>query len=166
MSATRSIEEIAARVARRVRCPGDRPCTTTGWLIVLVLAGCVGCAIAAEPTPFDGAWKVTLVCPPHESDDEDAKGYTHRFTVQVVEGELRGTYGEEGEPGWHLLHGRVRADGTAALRLDGVVKNAAYAARGGQRGKPYSYRVRARFEGEGGIGQRLSGRACEFRFAR
>ena len=121
---------------------------------------------AAEPSAFDGAWSVTLICPPHKDEDDDAKGYTQRFPATVEGGMLHGTHGSGGEPGWHDLHGRIRADGDASLRLDGIVSNAKYAINGAQRGKPYSYRVKAHFDERSGTGQRLTGRACELKFTR
>ena len=53
-----------------------------------------------------------------------------------------------------------------ALRLDGMVNNPKYAINEAPRGKLYSYRVNAHFEENTGVGQRLTGRACEFQFAR
>ena len=124
-------------------------------------------AVAAEPpsSKFDGAWNVTLTCPPH-SGDEDAKGYTHHFPGEVSKGELRAVHGTEGEPGWHLLTGTIAEDGKATLRLEGIVNNPRYAINKAQRGKAYQYRVRARFEPGSGTGERLTGRACLFAFAR
>ncbi|MEO7337054.1 MAG: hypothetical protein ABIV63_10780 [Caldimonas sp.] len=119
----------------------------------------------AEPSRYDGTWNVTLTCPPHNEDDE-AKGYTHRFPAEVHDGEIRGVHGTEGEPGWHLLHGPIAPDGSAKLRLEGIVNNAAHAINNAQRGKVYSYRVRAQFTESSGSGQRLTGRVCEFRFSR
>ena len=101
-----------------------------------------------------------------QTDDDDAKGYTHRFSAEVRDGRLRGTHGSEGEPGWHDLHGKIGPQGDAVLRLDGIVNNPKYAINDAQRGKTYSYRVQAHFEERSGIGQRLTGRACEVRFAR
>lgn len=121
---------------------------------------------ARAPTPFDGAWSVTLTCPPHDSDEDDARGYTHRFPATVQRGRLRGTHGNTGQPGWHFLHGRIHEDGSATLRLDGIVNNPKYAINDAQRGKPYSYRIKAQFEPGSGTGQRLTGRVCEFRFTR
>jgi hypothetical protein len=123
-------------------------------------------ALAAEPaTKFDGAWNVALVCPPH-SGDEDAKGYTHRFPAEVTNSRLRAVHGAEGEPGWHLLTGTIAEDGSATLRLEGIVNNPKYAINGAQQGKAYQYRVKARFEPSSGSGERLTGRACHFAFAR
>jgi hypothetical protein len=119
----------------------------------------------AQTTTFDGAWDVTLTCPPH-NDGEGTKGYTHFFPADVKNGELRAVYGKEGEPGWQFLHGKISPDGTATLTLDGIVNSPEHAIGRSSKGKPFSYKVRARFEQSSGTGQRLSGRVCEFRFAR
>ncbi|MEO8079064.1 MAG: hypothetical protein ABI641_00945 [Caldimonas sp.] len=120
---------------------------------------------ADEPSPFDGSWEVTLTCPPHHEDD-DAKGYRQQFRAEVTDGLLDGTHGKEGEPSWHHLFGRIAPDGKAHLTLDGIVSNPAYAINNAQRGKPYSYRVRATFDGPTGTGQRLGKRKCSFDFRR
>jgi hypothetical protein len=120
---------------------------------------------ADQPTKFDGAWNVVMTCPPH-NEDEDAKGYTHRFPVSILNGQLRAVHGTEGEPGWHLLTGPIAEDGSATLRLEGIVNNAAYAINNAQRGKAYKYRVKAQFQESTGIGQRLTGRVCTFAFSR
>ena len=79
---------------------------------------------------------------------------------------MRGTHGAEGAPSWHLLTGDIAADGSAMLRLEGIVNNPAYSVNNAQRGKPYTYRVRARFEPTEGTGQRVGKRKCDFRFKR
>lgn len=79
---------------------------------------------------------------------------------------MRGTYGTEDQPGWHLLTGSIAPQGKASLKLDGIVSNADYAVNGAQRGKAYSYRVRAQFEGTSGTGQRVGKRKCDFLFKR
>ena len=122
--------------------------------------------VLAEVTPFDGAWDVVLSCSTPNDEDDDAKGYTHRFKGMIIEGKLEATHGEEGKPGWHFLHGRLHADGKAMLRLDGIVNNSKYAINDAQRGKPYSYRIKAQFEQNSGRGQRLTGRDCDFQFTR
>jgi len=130
-----------------------------------VLMAC--CPLAqAQASRFDGAWNVVLTCPAHHEDDDDAKGYVHRFGGKVVDGELSATHAKEGEPGWHFLHGRIKTNGEANLRLEGIVNNAKYAINDAQRGKPYSYRVKARFDDKTGTGRRLSGRDCSFAFSR
>jgi len=71
-----------------------------GVFAALLTLACAGAQ--AQPSPFDGTWNVTMTCPPHD-DDENTKGYTHRFPVEVASAQLRGIHGNEGEPGWHLL---------------------------------------------------------------
>ena len=123
-------------------------------------------ATAQSSTPFDGNWDVVLTCPPHNEEEDDAKGYTHRFTGKIVAGTLTATYGAEGQPGWHLLRGDIAPDGKAELRLEGIVSRAEYAVNKATKGKPYSYRVRANFEPTKGVGQRVGRRKCDFRFAK
>jgi len=121
---------------------------------------------SAQVERFEGNWNVVLTCPAHQAADDDARGYTHRFPAKVTDGQFAGTYGTEGEIGYHHLHGTIRPDGTANLRLDGIVNNPNHAIRKAQRGKPYTYRVSARFDESSGNGQRQTGRHCEFKFSR
>ena len=134
---------------------------------MLTLSGALFAAAAHAQTgsPFDGDWDVVLHCPPFDDQDDDARGYTHRFPGKIVGGELSATYGTAGEPGWHHLHGTIAPDGRADLRLDGIVSRAEYAINKATRGKPYSYRVRAKFEPPQGAGQRVGRRKCEFTFS-
>ena len=120
----------------------------------------------AQQARLEGAWNVVMTCPPHHAADDDAKGYTHRFSAAVVNGRFSGVHKKEGEPGWHSLHGKINEDGSATLRLDGIVNNPKYAINDAERGKEYTYRVKAQFQSDSGVGQRLTGRACEFTFTR
>ncbi|KQP18416.1 hypothetical protein ASF43_11470 [Pseudorhodoferax sp. Leaf267] len=132
-----------------------------------VVACLVGPAAAqAQETVFDGAWSVVMTCPAHNAADDDAKGYTHRFPAEIQNGRMRATHGKPGEPGWHYLHGKINLDGSAVLRLDGIVSNAKYAIHDAERGKEYTYRVKAQLQPNSGVGQRLTGRVCEFAFSR
>ena len=126
----------------------------------------IGLSAHAEPSKFDGPWSVTMTCPPHDDADDDAKGYTHQLVGQVTDSYLTATHGKEGEPGWHLLKGKIQANGDASLRLEGIVNNPKYAINDAPKGKPYSYRVKAHIEEKTGAGQRLTGRICDFRFTR
>lgn len=141
-------------------------------LFKLALPLAVSCAVLAssaahaQRSKFDGTWNVVMVCPPHSSEKDDAKAYTHRFSAEVLESQLRGTHGKAGEPGWHFLHGKINADGSATLRLDGIVNSPAHAINEASRGKEYTYRIKAQFEATVGEGQRLTGRVCQFKFSR
>jgi hypothetical protein len=133
--------------------------------VVLLGPHSVMLAAGDEPSPYDGRWTVTLTCPPHnDDDDEDAKGYAHRFPAEVKDGMMRGTHATEGQPGWHFLSGVIGQDGS--LRLEGIVNKSEYSVNHAYRGKPYVYRVRAKFETSSGVGQRVGKRKCEFQFRR
>jgi hypothetical protein len=138
---------------------------STRYLAVAILL-CATAGATAQTGRFDGAWNVTMTCPPHNAADDDAKGYTHRFPAEVQDRRIQGTHGKEGEPGWHFLHGKINEDGSATLRLDGIVNNPKYAINDAERGKAYSYRIKAQFDERSGLGQRLTGRTCEFQFSR
>jgi hypothetical protein len=144
--------------------------TATLGLAALTIVAALGfggrAPAAAEPSAFDGAWDVTLTCPPLRDDVDDAKGYTQRFSGQVKDGTLRATHGVEGQPSWHLLTGEIPPDGKAMLTIEGIVKSADYAVNNAPRGKAYTFRVRATFEGNRGTGVRLGKRKCEFDFRR
>ena len=131
----------------------------------LAALGLATAQAAEAPTAFDGQWDATLICPPHNEDD-DAKGYTHRFPAEIRNGFIKGVYGTEGQPGWHTLSGPIAPDGSAMLKLDGIVSRPDYAINQAWSGKAYTYRVRARFEANSGSGQRLGQRKCDFVFAR
>lgn len=137
----------------------------THVLMLAALAASAAPACASDSHEFDGQWTVTLTCPPFDDDDE-ARGYKHEFTAEVKSSELRGVRGAEGEPGWHLLTGRIAEDGRARLKLQGVVSKAAFAVNNARRGKPYSYGVRARFVGASGKGERVGKRPCDFMFVK
>lgn len=62
-------------------------------------------------TPFNGQWQVVLICPPHHEDDDGAKGYVHRFPAEIKDSIIRGLYGTEGQPSYHLLTGTIAPDG-------------------------------------------------------
>ncbi len=134
-------------------------------LSALTMALSIATHAAEAPTTFDGQWDATLICPPHNEDD-DAKGYTHRFPAEIRNGYIKGVYGTEGQPGWHTLSGPLAPDGSAMLKLDGIVSRPDYAINKAWAGKAYTYRVRARFEANSGSGQRMGQRKCELQFVR
>ena len=121
--------------------------------------------VAAEDRPspkFDGDWNVTLT----GVDDEKsgARGYKFFFIAEVKEGSLLGKYGNEGEPGSMTLSGPILADGSGLLQAKGITGNPENSMKGEARGTPYSWQLKAQFEGEKGTGQRVRGRRCEAEF--
>lgn len=137
-----------------------------GIRFLLITCALAASAVAVEPSTFDGAWQATMTCPQHDDTDDEAKGYTHQLLGQVAGGELLLTHGKDQEPGWQMLKGNIQQNGDANLRLQGVVSNPKYAIKNAQRGKVYTYRVKAHFENGKGMGERMSSRICMFEFAR
>ncbi len=132
------------------------------------LAGCLLAllpwfSIAQAQSAFDGTWDVTVICP----DAGNARGYTLRFPAVVQNGTLSGSY-QRGTAFSGTLHitGPISPDGSARLEANGVVGDPQHAGRGAGAGTPYRYAVAARFAGNGGTGQRLQTRPCEFSFAK
>ena len=134
--------------------------------LLALAAGLLATAVVAaedRPSPkFDGDWNVTLTC----VDDEKsgARGYKFFFIAEVKEGSLLGKYGNEGEPGSMTLSGPILADGSGLLQAKGITGNPENSMKGEARGTPYSWQLKAQFEGEKGTGQRVRGRRCEAEF--
>ena len=132
------------------------------------------CALAALPfvsvagERFDGAWRTKLTCP----DKGNTKGYTWVFPSTVQNNNFRGEHGTAGEPGYLLIEGKIKEDGTAKLSTNGIVASREYA-RGIFTGKgdDYSYGIKAQFGETEGTGVRneglgIVGRACTFEFVK
>jgi hypothetical protein len=141
----------------------------------LILASVLcGVALSTAPVrgagsttaPFDGQWQVVITCPPLHEDDDGAKGYVHRFPAEIKNSVIRGTHGTEGQPSYHLLTGTIAPDGKAELKLDGIANKPEFSVNNAWRGKPYSYKVRAKFEPTSGSGVRVGRRKCDFAFNR
>jgi hypothetical protein len=145
--------------------------TTLRWLVGVTLLIGVALwtpdgALAEETSAFDGIWTVAFYCPTYNAADDHAKGYRKQFVAEVKDGVLRGGEGGEGEPGSFVLSGPIGRDGSAMLRLSGIVGSEAHAINQAPRGKPFAYRVKAQFEQAKGKGERQGKRKCDFEFTR
>jgi hypothetical protein len=125
-------------------------------------------AILAGGERFDGDWRTTLTCPPKGKTD----GYTWKFISKVTANNLRGDRGTVGEPGYFLIEGIIKQDGSAKLGASGIVASRQYA-RGvfARKGEDYSYDVKAQFTDTEGSGTRsegpgIVGRPCTFEFVK
>jgi hypothetical protein len=125
-----------------------------------------GISIAADR--YDGNWQTKLVCPPKG----DTEGYTW-FIPNVIQNSMfHGERGTAGEPGYLVIEGKIKEDGSAKLSANGVVASRKYA-RGvfAHKGEDYSYDIKAQFketEGTGikGEGLGIVGRTCTFDFVK
>jgi hypothetical protein len=117
-------------------------------------------AVAANTGSFDGAWNVTVECPPHGN----AGGYTYRFVAHVKDGVLHGSYNAEGASDSLALDGTIGPDGAATLHARGLTGNPDKVVGRRTRGTRYEYPVKARFEGTRGSGHRTQARPCDLTF--
>jgi hypothetical protein len=124
--------------------------------------------ISVAGEPFDGTWRTKLTCP----DKGNTKGYSWVFPSVIQNNSLRGEHGTAGEPGYLLIEGKVKEDGSAKLSANGIVASREYA-RGIFTGKgdEYSYNIKAQFKEAEGTGARdeglgIVGRACTFEFVK
>jgi len=131
----------------------------TAFLVTLFLAQS---SKAAEP--FDGTWAVVLDAPDHNYESGTARGFTFHFDATVKDGVLHGLEGKEGEPGSLTIDGKIKPDGTADLKVFGVVGHSEYAIGHLASGSTYGYLVKAAFEGRHGTGTRVGGRPTSFTF--
>ncbi len=117
---------------------------------------------AASAGSFDGHWAVTLTC---EKASDGALGYVFQFPAEVKDGQLHGEHGIAGHPSWLAIDGQINSAGDAAILADGLTGLSDYNLGRVVQGAPYTYRIKAHFDGARGAGTRVSGaRACKVEF--
>jgi len=117
---------------------------------------------------FDGNWVTTLTCPP----EGNTEGYTWKFLSVIQNGNFHGEHGTADQPGYLLIEGPIKDDGSAKLSANGIVASRKYA-RGvfAHQGEDYSYDIKAQFTETGGTGTKsaglgIVGRTCTFEFVK
>ena len=125
-------------------------------------------AVSFAGDRFDGKWLTTLTCPPKGNTE----GYTLKFPSVVTAGNFRGERGTADQPGYLLITGPIKDDGSAKLSANGIVASRKYA-RGvfTHEGTEYSYNIKAQFKETEGTGTRdeglgIVGRPCTFEFVK
>ena len=125
-------------------------------------------AQSAGAERFDGKWLTKLTCPAKGNTE----GYTLQFPSVIQDGNFRGERGTAGEPGYLLIEGKIKENGSAKLSANGIVSSRKYA-RGAlaHQGADYSYNMKAQFKETEGTGTRdeglgIIGRPCTFEFNR
>ena len=119
----------------------------------------------AQPThAFDGPWSVTLVCPTHKDEHGTALAFMYHFMAQVKDGVLHGEYHTKETPPWLSLEGKIKPDGSAEFIATGITGKPAYSLQNVSAGTPFTYQVKAHFEGSQGTGTRVEGRVGNFTF--
>ena len=139
---------------------------TVRFFVVCALVLLPAVSFAGER--FYGKWLTTLTCPAKGSTE----GYTWKIFSVVTAGNFRGERGTAGEPGYLLITGPIKDDGSAKLTANGIVASRKYA-RGvfAHEGADYSYNIKAQFKETEGTGARdegmgIVGRPCTFEFVK
>jgi hypothetical protein len=128
-----------------------------GWLIALIVT--LSPAIAQNASPFDGRWNTTVTC----KSSKDSAGV--KFVTEVRDGVLGGQAGTEGAPGFLRVDGKVTPAGVGHVYAKGrSMPGDSVSGRELPPGTEYTYYILAKFEGKGGSGNRVEGRACEIKF--
>ena len=125
-------------------------------------------AVSFAGERFDGKWLTTLTCPAKGSTE----GYIWKIPSEVTAGNFRAERGTADQPGYLLITGPIKDDGSAKLSANGVVVSRKYA-RGvfAHEGADYSYNIKAQFTDTKGSGTRdqglgIEGRPCTFDFVK
>jgi hypothetical protein len=134
--------------------------------LVLALLFLPGVLRAGEK--FDGKWLTKMSCPAKGG----TQGYAWEFPAVITDSNFRGEHGTAGQPGYLLLEGKIKEDGSAKLQANGLVASRKYATgifTG--KGDDYSYDVKAQFQptqgtGTKGKGLGIEGRTCTFDFTK
>jgi serine/threonine protein kinase len=114
---------------------------------------------------FDGIWSVTLNI--HDYKDPGtgavAQGYVSYFAAKVKNGVLHGELGTRGAAAFFEINGKIEADGTAILHLNGIRGAEKYnmsvgGENHGRSGTPYAFDLTAQFKGRRGTGKRIGPR--------
>jgi hypothetical protein len=130
-------------------------------LITALLATNAGHAADAV-RKYDGSWDTVLSCP----NANGALGFSYHFDSTVRDGLLHGEKGEQGQPGWFQLDGRIADDGAASLYAEGLVGAAPFAVGQRPKGTQYGFHVASVFTDKSGTGSRVEGRPCSVTFTR
>jgi hypothetical protein len=108
---------------------------------------------ASGDTAFDGAWTVTINFHAWTNPDgTEAKAFTRSFPATVKNGVFYGESGTKGKPNWYSLGGKIQADGSADLTVNGKTGDAGYTPTHPEPGGPVHYQVLAHFSGRQGTG--------------
>ena len=132
-------------------------------LLLLLIVSLPG--VAAAQASFDGTWRSLITCAPH-AEDGGARGYTYGFPARVKDGVFHAQRKAEDAPGSLRIDGPIQPDGTAELIAKGLTGHPDNAVRHLTPATPYTYRIKARFEGSKEVGTRLDSRKCDFTFTK
>jgi hypothetical protein len=136
------------------------------WLVVI----CVPVLLAAQtaqPGHYDGTWTTTMAC----EASTHMPAYKWTFVGTIVYGNFHGQHGEEGGPGYLVVDGPIKSDGSAKLHAMGTVESGKAGLVTQMKGNKYDYNIEAKFTDKAGTGKRdaglgILGRPCTFEFTK
>ena len=119
------------------------------------------------PTKFDGTWNTHMACEAHG----EMPSYAWDFPSSIKGAVFHGQHSAEGEPGYLVIDGAVRADGIAKLEAKGTVTQSHARGVFAMKGNNYGYTIKAQFTPTSGTGKRdegvgILGRPCTFEFTK
>jgi len=133
------------------------------WLVVI----CTPVALAAQTGHYDGAWNTSMSC----EASSRMPAYKWTFVSTVTNGVLHGQHGQEGGPGYMVIDGPIKSDGSAKLHAKGTVEAGKAGVVTQLKGNKYDYNVETKFTDTTGTGKRdvgagILGRPCTFEFTK
>ena len=125
-------------------------------------------------TKFDGNWAATANFPEYKDPSGSiAKAATMNFPVEIKNGLLQGEWKSKTTSASFKINGKIGADGTAILNLQGItgpeeynIKDNSSGESHTRAGKPYGFEIKARFNGRRGTGKRIGGRGTAYDFVK
>ena len=133
------------------------------WLVAIGMP----VLVAAQAGHYDGAWKTTMSC----EASNYMPAYNWTFVSTIANGSFHGQHGEEGGPGYLVIDGPIKNDGTAKLHAKGTVQPGKAGLVTQMKGNKYDYNIEAKFTDTTGTGKRdagagILGRPCTFEFTK
>ncbi len=135
------------------------------WLLSVCTPILLGAQSAGSH--FDGTWTTTMSC----DASAHMPAYKWTFISAISNGTFHGQHGEEGGPGYLVIDGPVKDDGSAKLHAKGTVQAGKAGLVTQLKGNKYDYNIEARFTDTTGTGKRdegagILGRPCDFKFTK
>lgn len=133
------------------------------WLVMI----CMPATLAAQTGHYDGAWNTSMSC----DASSRMPAYKWTFVSTVTNGVLHGQHGQQGGPGYMVIDGPIKSDGSAKLHAKGTVEPGKAGVVTQLKGNKYDYNVEAKFTDATGTGKRdegagILGRPCTFEFTK
>ena len=130
-------------------------------LLAIVVTPCAAQQAPEAPSSaFDGRWSVFLKCEDVQHRTGPVRGYVYTIAVEIVGGRLEGRFDESTPPAFVHVAGRVQADGTVLIEVDGLSGSPDATVGKVPRGTPYRYTMRGKLDADRGKAERVELRPC------